>query len=158
MTGKDSQPLANDIIIWLAATSDQERRQLVDALSYNGLAHRLQAFDSGASLLARLDDLAHRSVVSRRAYPALLLLALEDGPTEALEVLARVKRNEVLKSVPAIVFKGQDSHYSTLECYRLGAASVIRLPLRFEGLVEVMRIMENYWFSVSPLPGLPPKS
>ncbi|SDW98800.1 hypothetical protein [Marinobacter mobilis] len=137
----------SDKVIWLAASHDKERRQLVDALSYSGLAHRMRTYDSAEGLLGQLD--------ASNAYPGLILLALSDGEVPGtLDILTRVKQHPVLRVVPVIVFKPADSACDTLECYRRGAASVIRQPLGFQGLVEVMRIMENYWVSVSPLPEL----
>jgi len=55
-------------------------------------------------------------------------------------------------SVPLVVLIDGDNSALTRILYQFGANSVLRYPLRFEGLRELICTMDSYWFDVVTLP------
>lgn len=136
-------------ITWLLATVDWERSELLDALMFNRLSHQLEVMTRSEELLERIKTLRD---AGNAECPNLILLALDYGTYSALETLKTIKSVPRLQAVPVILFTRPGRDFDTALAYQNGAASVISLPLRFEGLVRVMRTMEMYWFDVARPP------
>lgn len=138
----ESKPRTKRFRIALLASAEAEREELSDALQVNSLGHELLIFENPDQLFEALDT----------SLPNLLMIALNDGKWSSADVLARVKQTPTIKAIPVIVFYRRSTSPNTPELYRLGAASVIHMPLRFEGLIQIVQVMEDYWFNVtSPL-------
>ncbi|WP_108124191.1 hypothetical protein [Saccharospirillum mangrovi] len=56
------------------------------------------------------------------------------------------------RSVPLVILMEGDNPTQRRLLYQFGANSVLRFPLRFDGLRELIRTMDNYWFDVVTLP------
>ena len=145
----DSPARKKSFRIALLASSDDEREELTDALQVNSMGHELLIFEDPDQLFESLDAACTDHVAGRASLPNLLMISLDDGRWSNADVLARVKQTPTLKAMPVIVFYRHSTSPNTPELYRLGAASVIHMPLRFEGLVQIIQVMEDYWFKVA---------
>jgi DNA-binding response OmpR family regulator len=96
-----------------------------------------------------LDDAIHADV------PNLILLSIGAGKYSPNQLLKALKSNPQLQVVPVIYFTRPGRNFDTALAYRNGVASVVSLPLKFEGLVQVMQTMEDYWFDVASPPWPP---
>jgi hypothetical protein len=70
------------------------------------------------------------------------------------EVLAAVKGDDQLKSIPIIVLTGSPADVDLLRAYNLHANSYITKPVEFNEFVKVVQRIEDFWFSVVKLPGV----
>lgn len=133
--------------VWLAA-SGKEGADLEEALRMNSLGHFLQRFADEASFFWALQEM-DRDVPS---FPNLFmyLMSSPDAPVE--NFFRRLKTMADCRHIPVIVFHAAGISPNVKRLYALGAASVIRVPIRFDGLVEVMRTIEDYWFNVAAAP------
>lgn len=84
--------------------------------------------------------------------PDLILLDLNLPPLGGQEVLKAIKSDNSLKQIPVIVLTTSDSREDILKAYELGANSYISKPLGLEEFVEVIRLIEDYWFNIVKLP------
>ena len=85
--------------------------------------------------------------------PHLILLDLNMPRKDGREALKEIKADPVLCSIPVVVLTTSKADEDVLGSYKSGAASCIRKPVTFEGIVQVMKALGRYWFEIVELPG-----
>jgi CheY-like chemotaxis protein len=68
------------------------------------------------------------------------------------EALAEIKSDPLLKSIPIVILTTSKREEDIVRSYLAGANSFIVKPVTFEGLIEVMRSVGNYWLDIVDLP------
>ena len=84
--------------------------------------------------------------------PDLILLDLTLPGMDGMELLAKLKQDHALRSIPVIVLSSSGSANDVEETYRLHAACFIRKPVNYAQFTEVVRTLEGFWFQVVRLP------
>ena len=142
-----------DSIIILMADDDPEDRLLAeDALEEARLQNELHFVVDGEELmdyLCRRDKFAH---LADTPLPGLILLDLNMPKKDGREALQEIKNNPRLKHIPVVVLTTSAAEVDVVRTYNLGVNSFITKPVTFDGLVEVMRSLSNYWFNIVLLP------
>jgi CheY-like chemotaxis protein len=69
------------------------------------------------------------------------------------EALREMKADPVLRSIPVVVLTTSKAEEDIERTYNLGANSFIVKPVTFEGLVQALQVVTEYWFEVVHLPG-----
>lgn len=85
--------------------------------------------------------------------PDLILLDLNLPKMTGHEILAEIKKDGDLRSIPVIVLTTSSTHEDILASYDLQASSFITKPVEFTKFLEVLKELELYWLSVVKLPG-----
>jgi CheY-like chemotaxis protein len=145
--------LQSQPVILLGADDPGQRGQLVDALQSNRLAHCLKVVESDQALLEYLEATAKHPHEGSSPFPSLIIVGFSKhsriGNAGALKF---VKNSSALRFIPVLVAVSSGRTMDTLEAYALGACSVIPVPIRFDAMVRVMQVMEDYWFHTVRLP------
>jgi two-component system, response regulator len=68
-------------------------------------------------------------------------------------VLAIVKKDPALKMIPIVVLTTSGDDRDVTQCYELGASTYIQKPVDFDGLVDAVGRIKDYWFGIALLPG-----
>lgn len=84
--------------------------------------------------------------------PSMILLDLNMPGVDGREVLETIKKDADLRSIPVIVLTTSDDARDVRQCYDIGANTFIQKPVSFDGLVQAIRTMNDYWFGVAILP------
>ena len=92
------------------------------------------------------------------AFPNLILLDLDLPNRSGLEVLQRIRADELTKKIPVIVLAGSKRDRDLTECRRLGVAAHLVKPLDFEQFHEVTAKLSLAWKLVKPIQAENPKS
>jgi two-component system, chemotaxis family, response regulator Rcp1 len=87
--------------------------------------------------------------------PDLILLDLNMPRMNGAQVMAAITEDAKLRELPMIVFSTSSTPDEIAQMYRLGCTSFIVKPVAFDRLMEVVRSLVNYWFTVAALPGEP---
>jgi CheY-like chemotaxis protein len=139
------------ITIMLADDDEEDRMMTQEALEESRLLNDLRFAVDGEDLL----DYLHR----RGAYadsdaptPGLILLDLNMPKKDGREVLAEIKADPALRRIPVVVLTTSRAEEDIYRTYELGVSSFITKPVTFEGLVEAMKILSEYWFEIVELP------
>ena len=66
--------------------------------------------------------------------------------------MREIKSDPELRSIPVIVLTTSQADDDVRRVYELGVNSYIRKPVSFEELVDVMRMLDKYWFGLVQLP------
>jgi chemotaxis family two-component system response regulator Rcp1 len=84
--------------------------------------------------------------------PDLILLDLNLPRKDGREVLAEIKEDPSLKSIPVVILTTSKSDEDILKSYRLHANCYISKPVDLEGFLKVVQSIDNFWLSVVKLP------
>lgn len=77
--------------------------------------------------------------------PAIILLDLELPGTGGLGVLAVLKSDDHLKTIPVIILSNSDDERDVLECYRAGANSYVQKPPDGTSFIRRIGQVKEYW-------------
>jgi CheY-like chemotaxis protein len=87
-----------------------------------------------------------------REHPKLVLLDLKLPKVDGLEVLARLKANEVTRAVPVTIMTSSREERDLVKSYHLGVNSYIVKPTDFDQLIEAVKSTGSYWLMINKLP------
>jgi chemotaxis family two-component system response regulator Rcp1 len=84
--------------------------------------------------------------------PDLVLLDLNLPRKDGREVLAEIKSDPTLQTIPVVVLTTSASEADILRTYMLHANCYIAKPVDMEGFLTVVRSIDDFWLSVVKLP------
>jgi len=108
---------------------------------------------SGRDALDYLSKKGKYADDSTVARPALVLLDLNMPGIDGRKALGVIKQDEDLKVIPVVILTTSADERDIDQCYALGASTYIQKPVSFEGLVEAVSRIKEYWFGIALLPG-----
>ena len=123
-----------------------------DALHEARLTNRLCIVEDGEELM---DYLCHRGKYvdpECAPRPGLILLDLNMPRKDGREALQEIKSDPELRRIPVVVLTTSKAEEDILRTYDLGVNSFISKPVTFEGLVDLMKTLAQYWFEIVELP------
>jgi len=118
------------------------------ALKSGKVLHNLHVASDGEAALAFLHDVEY----GQAPRPDLILLDLNLPKVSGREVLAKIKSDEAFSSIPVVVLTTSNADEDILRTYELHANSFITKPVDWPQFLNVIRCIENYWFTVVKLP------
>ena len=77
--------------------------------------------------------------------PKLILLDLKMPKVDGIQVLERVKLNNITKKIPVVILTSSKEDPDLSRCYELGANSYIVKPVDFERFIEAVTELGMYW-------------
>jgi len=104
---------------------------------------------------AALDYLFHQgdyAAPRASSQPDLILLDLRLPKVDGLEVLRRIKEDEVLKRIPTIVLTTSAAESDLIGAYARGAVSYLVKPVDFEKFTKLMEAFGYYWLAWNRFP------
>jgi CheY-like chemotaxis protein len=140
------------ITILLADDDSDDRMFAEQALAESRLANDLRFVEDGEELLDYLYRRGRYSDPATSPRPGLILLDLNMPRKDGREALREIKADESLRRIPIIVLTTSKAEEDIYRTYDLGVNSFITKPVTFEGLVEVMKVLNRYWFEIVELP------
>jgi len=84
--------------------------------------------------------------------PDLVLLDLNLPKKNGKEVLAYIKNDAILKTIPVIILSTSTSSSDVKTVYELAANSYVSKPVDFNAFINVVEIIEKYWLRLAILP------
>jgi len=84
--------------------------------------------------------------------PDIILLDLNLPKKDGREVLAEIKADEQLKSIPVVILTTSKAEQDILKAYQLHANCYITKPVDLNQFMEVVKSIENFWLSIVKLP------
>ncbi len=137
----------------LIADDDEEDRMLIhQALLKNQVANPMHFVENGEEVL---DYLYNRNQFSDNRdcpKPGLILLDLNMPKMDGREAIIEIKKEPALRSIPIVVLTTSGAEEDILRSYNLGVSSFITKPITFQGFIEVMKTLNQYWLEIVELP------
>jgi CheY-like chemotaxis protein len=145
-------PINKPITILIADDDEEDRMLAKEALEESRLANDLRFVSDGEELIDYLYRRGRYAEQNSSPRPGLILLDLNMPKKNGREALQEIKTDPNLRTIPIVVLTTSKAEIDICQSYNLGANSYITKPVTFEGLVEVMKALGKYWFTVVELP------
>jgi CheY-like chemotaxis protein len=144
-------PAAGEIPIEVLLVEDDPGDVLMtrEAFEEHKVRNRLTVVSDGAEALAYLRREGEYADAPR---PDLVLLDLNLPRRDGREVLAEIKRDDDLRSIPVIVLTTSQSEEDVMCSYQLHANAYVTKPVDFERFISVVRQIDEFFVSVVKLP------
>jgi CheY-like chemotaxis protein len=84
--------------------------------------------------------------------PGLILLDLNLPRRDGREVLAEIKADPELRTIPVVVLTTSEAEEDILRSYSLHANAYISKPVDFDRFIEVIRQIDDFFVTVVKLP------
>lgn len=137
---------ANDEVLALAALEEAN------------LAHEVVVVRDGQQAL---DFLHRRGPHAGRpaGHPAVVLLDLKLPKVNGLEVLAQVKRDPELRTIPIVMLTSSREEQDLARSYGMGVNAYVVKPVSFSDFVTALKELGIFWAVLNqPPPGTPARS
>lgn len=148
------KPAARPVTIVIADDDEDDCLLAREALNSVRSNNDIRFVGNGEELLEYLRREDSYSDPAQSPNPSLILLDLNMPRMGGQEALRIIKEDESLRHIPIIVLTTSRVDQDILESYGLGANSYIAKPVTFDGLVEVMQGIADYWLGLVELPPL----
>jgi CheY-like chemotaxis protein len=140
--------------ILLAEDSPMDVELTLEALQDH---HNITVAEDGE---AALDYLYRRGAHANRepGNPDLILLDLKLPKLSGLEVLAQLKKSDLLRTVPVVVLSSSKEQPDLKTAYELGANAYVVKPVVFDQFMEAVRQIGQFWADLNETPPVVPGS
>ena len=140
-------------VIFLMADDDPDDRLLIkEAFQESLVSNSIYFVEDGVELLDYLRCQDKFSNPKDAPTPDLILLDLNMPRKDGREALAEIKSDPSLRYIPVVVLTTSKAEEDIMRSYDIGAASFITKPVTFDGLVEEIRGLGQYWVQIERLP------
>ena len=123
-----------------------------EALSDARLANDMHFVEDGEELLEYLHGAGRYADADAAPRPGLILLDLNMPRMDGREALEQIKVDPDLRRIPVVVLTTSRAEEDIYRSYDLGVSGYITKPVTFNGLVDAMRQLGDYWFQLVELP------
>jgi len=100
------------------------------------------------------DFLFKRNQYQNAPRPDLIILDLNLPKKNGQEVLAEIKVDDNLKSIPVIILTTSKAEEDIIRSYNLHANCFLSKPIDLNKFFEVLKLIEDFWLTLVKLPGL----
>jgi CheY-like chemotaxis protein len=141
------------IVTILMADDDLDDREFArTAMQESRLMNELRFVEDGEELLDYLYRRGAYSDPKSAPRPGLILLDLNMPRKDGREALREIKSDPTLRQIPVVVLTTSKAEEDIVRSYDLGANCFISKPVTFDGLVEVVKVLDKHWFQIVELP------
>jgi len=140
-------------VIFLMADDDPDDRLLIkEAFQESLISNSIYFVEDGVELMDYLRKQGQYAHPVTAPTPDLILLDLNMPRKDGREALAEIKSDAQLRYIPIVVLTTSKAEEDIMRSYDIGAASYITKPVTFDGLVESIRGLGQYWVQIVRLP------
>ena len=144
-----------DKIILLIEDNPDDEALTLRALEKNNIKNDVVVVHDGAAALDYLFGTGSYAGRDLTIMPQLTLLDLKLPKVDGLEVLRRLRANELTRLLPVVILTSSNEEQDRINGYGLGANSYVRKPIDFGQFVDAVRQLGLYWLILNepaPLP------
>lgn len=138
--------MQNVVEILLVEDNLEDAELTIRALKKHNLANNLLHLHDGEEALNFLFS------DSSAALPKLILLDLKMPKVDGIEVLRKIKSDEVRKVIPVVLLTSSREERDIIASYKLGVNAYIVKPVDFEKFVKVVSDAGLFWVLLNQAP------
>jgi len=132
----------------LVEDSPHHVRLMQEALSDVNSSMNLHVANDGVEAMAFL---RREGIDVEAPRPDVILLDLNLPRMDGREVLAQIKRDDDLKTIPTIVLTTSEMDRDVMTSYQLHANAYLKKPLGWDAFVLMVSNLNNFWLAQSQL-------
>jgi CheY-like chemotaxis protein len=87
--------------------------------------------------------------------PDIILLDLNLPKMDGREVLAHIKEDDSLKTIPTVILTTSDSEADIVKCYQLQANCYLSKPVQLDAFEALVKSINDFWMTKVKLPQKP---
>jgi chemotaxis family two-component system response regulator Rcp1 len=84
--------------------------------------------------------------------PDIILLDLNLPKMDGREVLARIKEDNNLKTIPTVILTTSDTEADIVKCYQLQANCYLSKPVQLDAFDILVKSIDDFWMTKVKLP------
>lgn len=138
-----------EIHILMAEDNPGDARLTLEAFKEWKLKNKIHVVQDGEEAI---DYLYKKSNYMDAQRPDLILLDLNMPKKNGREVLEIIKGDVNLRRIPTVILTTSQAEEDVFKTYDLHANSYIVKPIDIEKFIDVVKSLENYWFSIVKTP------
>jgi chemotaxis family two-component system response regulator Rcp1 len=96
--------------------------------------------------------LRHEGAHANAPRPDLILLDLNLPKMDGREVLARIKENACLKTIPTVILTTSDAEVDIMKSYQLQANCYLIKPVLLDAFESLVKGINDFWLTKDKLP------
>jgi two-component system, chemotaxis family, response regulator Rcp1 len=145
----DTAMAQKPIEVLLAEDNPGDVRLTRDALRGSRVRMNLSVVGDGEEAMAFL---RRQGPYGGAARPSLVLLDLNMPKKDGREVLAEMKQDLDLASIPVVIFTSSEAEEDIIQSYKLHANSYVSKPTYLEQYTTAVKSIEDFWLRLAKLP------
>jgi len=142
--------LLNAIDVLLVDDDPGDTLMIREAFEHNKVKNALECVADGVQAMQYL---RREGEYANAPRPDLILLDLNLPRMDGREVLAEIKSDPQLVTIPVVVLTTSHAEEDVLRSYQLHANAYVTKPVDFERFIEVVRQIDEFFVTVVKLPG-----
>ena len=141
--------LLNAIDVLLVDDDPGDTLMIREAFADNKVRNELACVADGVEAMRYL---RREGEFANAPRPDLILLDLNLPRKDGREVLAEIKSDPVLATIPVVVLTTSHAEEDVLRSYQLHANAYVTKPVDFERFIQVVRQIDEFFVTVVKLP------
>jgi CheY-like chemotaxis protein len=135
--------------ILLVEDNPGDVRLILEALKQGKIKNAVNVAEDGEEAMLFLTK---SGGYSDKPRPDLVLLDLNLPRKDGREVLAEIKSDPQLRTIPVIILTSSTAEQDVLNTYKLHANCYITKPVDLDQFMAVVKSIEDFWFTIVVLP------
>jgi two-component system, chemotaxis family, response regulator Rcp1 len=137
------------IEVLLVEDSPGDVRLTQEAFRDANTAIHLHVASDGAEAMAFL---RHEGNHAHAPRPDIILLDLNLPKMDGREVLAHIKEDDGLKTIPTVILTTSDAEADIVKCYQLHANCYLKKPVQLDAFEILVKSINDFWLTKVELP------
>ena len=137
--------MENEVEILLIEDNVNDAELAIRSLKKNGIANNLVHLRDGDSAIDFLFGTGKFEGRNTNNKPKVILLDLKMPKVNGIEVLKKIKSNDLTRKIPVVVLTSSKENPDVEKCYALGVNSYIVKPVEFENFSKAVVEIGLYW-------------
>lgn len=132
--------------VLLVEDSPTDAMMVREIMSQVNVRNQLHVVEDG---MQALEFLRREGMYRDMPRPDLILLDLQLPRKNGQEVLAEIKADEDLRTIPVVVLSSSRAESDITGAYRAFANSYVTKPIDYEDFAEAVRLIERFWLGLA---------
>ncbi|ETR72166.1 MAG: Signal transduction response regulator [Candidatus Magnetoglobus multicellularis str. Araruama] len=144
--------MAEIINILLVEDNRMDTELAIDAFEESHVSCKVHVADNGQKALDYVYNQGAFTNKEMFPTPDLILLDLKMPDMDGHEVLRCIKSENFFKRIPIIILTSSKENADLIQCYDNFANSYLVKPVSYEGFVEMVQSINDYWLKLNTPP------
>ena len=144
-----SETIGRPMEILLVEDSLFQTRLTIEAMKRGNFRHRLTTIPDGQQAL---DFLFRRGIFRQAPRPDLILLDLRLPKMDGLDVLAEIKGDEEIRSIPVVIMTSSEDNQDRILCESHQIEAYMTKPVNLKKFLSVVNQLRHCWHEDMILP------
>lgn len=132
-------------IILLVEDNPDDVALTIRAFKKNNIMNKILVAKDGVEALDYLFGTGVHAGRDLKDLPVIVLLDLKLPRVSGLEVLEKMRRNELTQLIPVVILTSSAEEQDVVNGYKLGANSYVRKPVAFDQFLDAVKQLGLFW-------------